>query len=396
MKIIFFNTHPIQYFGPLYKHLNQNNLETEAWYASDKGVREQTDKEFGVKIKWDIPVLEGYQHRFFKNYSFFRKSTFFQYFNPGVVNAMRKEPKSVVIIHGWNTLSHYLVLFAAKVYGHKVCIRGENPKNQERTTGLKKAVRFYFLKYSVFRFVDYALFIGKENRKFYEFFGLPSHKLVHVPYSVDNCRLQKEFKEQKKKSNEFRNELNIPTEAFVVLFAGKYIQKKRPMDLLRAALRLEQEGRVKNIYFVFMGEGELRQCMENFINENKLQNVVLTGFVNQSFINKYYVIADAFVMCSGHGETWGLVVNEAMNFALPIITSDVPGSAHDLVSHGTNGLVYRMGDVNALADSISKMYLRFKNNSLDEMRSNSLQKIEDYSYKQIYTALQGVVESQKQ
>ncbi len=73
-----------------------------------------------------------------------------------------------------------------------------------------------------------------------------------------------------------------------------------------------------------------------------MENVHLTGFINQSVIPKYYAIGDAFVMCSQEGETWGLSVNEAMNFALPIVVSDMVGCSEDLVEEGQNGYHLQM------------------------------------------------------
>ena len=54
----------------------------------------------------------------------------------------------------------------------------------------------------------------------------------------------------------------------------------------------------------------------------------------------------------GWDETWGLVVNEALNFALPVIVSDKVGSAEDLVRSGWNGFVVPHADVGALARAL--------------------------------------------
>src|ERR1700759_5376042 len=96
-------------------------------------------------------------------------------------------------------------------------------------------------------------------------------------------------------------------------------------------------------------EGGLRKEMETFITKNQRRQVSLTGFVNQSRIPLYYAVADVFVMCSGMGETWGLSVNEAMNFETPVIVSATCGCAADLVEEGVNGWVFPTGDIPALA-----------------------------------------------
>ena len=72
-----------------------------------------------------------------------------------------------------------------------------------------------------------------------------------------------------------------------------------------------------------MGDGPLRNELEAYIAQYKVKNVVISGFINQSEIGTIYSMADLFVMCSGIGETWGLSVNEAMNFSLPVIVTSL-------------------------------------------------------------------------
>jgi hypothetical protein len=68
-KIIIINSHPIQYFAPLYKKMTEEGLDVEVWYCSDESIRGENDKGFGTTVKWDIPLLDGYRYRFFKNHS---------------------------------------------------------------------------------------------------------------------------------------------------------------------------------------------------------------------------------------------------------------------------------------------------------------------------------------
>ena len=65
--------------------------------------------------------------------------------------------------------------------------------------------------------------------------------------------------------------------------------------------------------------------------------------------------ADALILPSDFGETWGLVVNEAMATGLPAIVSDRVGSAHDLVVDGDTGFVFPYGDTTALAARIAHL-----------------------------------------
>ena len=74
-NLFFINTHPIQYFAPLYKFIESKNyFNQKIFFLSDHGVSGEFDKEFNSSFKWDIPILDGYKFEFLKNNSF----------NPGV------------------------------------------------------------------------------------------------------------------------------------------------------------------------------------------------------------------------------------------------------------------------------------------------------------------------
>ena len=60
---------------------------------------------------------------------------------------------------------------------------------------------------------------------------------------------------------------------------------------------------------------------------------------------------DVFVLPS-RSETWGLVLNEAMLFQLPVIASSMVGAAEDLIETGKNGYVFDVGDVAHLTDGL--------------------------------------------
>ena len=97
-----------------------------------------------------------------------------------------------------------------------------------------------------------------------------------------------------------------------------------------------------------MGEGKERERLEQYTRERGLSNVFFAGFANQTDLPRYYALSDIFVLPSRR-DNWGLVVNEAMNFELPIITSDAVGSSYDLVKPGENGFVFPTGDVTTLS-----------------------------------------------
>jgi glycosyltransferase involved in cell wall biosynthesis len=83
--------------------------------------------------------------------------------------------------------------------------------------------------------------------------------------------------------------------------------------------------------------------------------VSFAGFLNQSAIASAYAASDCLVLPSDHGETWGLVVNEAMACGLPAVVSDLVGCREDLIIEGKTGLSYPCGDPGALAACLVRM-----------------------------------------
>ena len=383
-SVIILNSHPIQYFAPLYKKMaNESNIDLMIWYCSDESIRGEVDKGFNSKVKWDIPLLDGYKSRFLKNYSPISSiyKGFWGLINLKVIKLLYKQPKSIVWIHGWSYFTHIITIIFAKLFGHTVCLRAETPLNQE----LIKPKFFILFKNIIlkilFIFVDKFLYIGKQNFDFYKSLNISDDQLIPVLYCVDNDRFREVFEHTNKQ--EAREKLVIHSSKKIILFSGKYIKKKRPMDLLKAFTKINN----KDSILIMLGDGEMRKEMEDFITYNKLtDDVILTGFVNQSLIPFYYRAADLFVMCSGSGETWGLSVNEAMNFGIPVIVSDICGCSIDLIENDKNGNIFQMGDLDALTKLIDK-YTNLEKDKLKIMEDFCFQKINQYNYSQIISTI---------
>lgn len=358
--------------------MNDQGVRTKAWYCSDEPIRGVKDKEFGVEMKWDIPLLDGYEYKFFKNHSWkpSHSKGFFGLINLGMVRQLFREPKSVIIVHGWHYCTHFLIFLLGKLKGHTICLRYEAPWKQEvLKEGWKQQIKKLALKSMLFPRIHYFLYIGSQNYLLYKNYGLPEKQLVFSPYAIDNFRFKTQSKQHKKCISQIKNKLGIQDATRIILFSGKYIDKKRPLDLLQAFSQIN----IPDCWLIMIGEGDLRKEMEAFIREKKLKRVILTGFVNQSSIAEYYAIGDVFVMCSGVGETWGLSVNEAMNFNLPVIVSDLTGCSDDLVKEGVNGYVFKTGNVDELAERLRQVL--HKNSLSWKVTSENL--IEEFNYSKV-------------
>jgi len=156
----------------------------------------------------------------------------------------------------------------------------------------------------------------------------------------------------------------------VFLFAGKFIPKKRVMDLLEAAAGVP-EARV-----VLVGDGPLREKLKARAERPDLTGrVEFVGFKNQMELPAYLAAADCLVLPSDGTETWGLIVNEAMACGKPAIVSEACGCEPDLIVQGETGYSFKLGDIKALADCLR----RFGKNRDQDWSGKVRRKVAEYS-----------------
>jgi len=336
-------SHPIQYQAPLLRLLAQDPaIDLTVFFCARVGAEAWVDPGFGVSVRWDTPVLDGYRHVFLRNLAP-RPSVdrFFGLINPGIVRVLGQGRWDALLVHGYAHLTNWLAFAASRLDRIPLLLRGESTPHRP-TLPLRRAVRSAALR-RLFRGTAAFLAIGTLNAEFYRALGVPAGKVFHTPYAVDNDRFMAAAQALRPGREEIRRRLGIPPEGVLLLFSGKLIPRKRPLDLLRALARPGLERAVAG----FVGDGELRPALEEEARRLGSDRVRFFGFKNQRELADYYTAADVFVLPSQF-ETWGLVVNEAMCFGLPIVTTTAVGAWRDLVREGWNGHVVPPGDVDAL------------------------------------------------
>jgi len=199
------------------------------------------------------------------------------------------------------------------------------------------------------------------------------------PYSVDNDYYYKKSKELSGQREEIKKDLGIPVDLPVILFLSKLIHRKRPMFLLEVFSELDVTAAL-----VFVGSGYSYNALTKFAKRENIKNVYFFGFQNYSQIPKFYSISDIFAFPS-LGESWGLVVNEAMCFGLPIVTTDRVMSSYDLVKNGENGYILAAQDYEGFKDRLK--YLIQHPEERKRLGNKSLEIIKDWSYQHYLAGL---------
>lgn len=342
VRLAILTTHPIQYASPLFRRLaREPDIGLTVLYASDISLRDHADPGFGRRIAWDVPLLEGYASEFLPAWGGTGEVTFWRPFSRGLARRLRKERFDWLMVHGYSRPVHWLAILLARARGVRVLVRDEATAVSRRRGPFKRALKRLFFA-ALGRLADGFLAIGTLNKAYYEQQGIASAKIFLTPYAVDNEFFRKADPER---AARLRQDLGIPATAPVILYASKLQHRKHADHLLDAFLRLRLRTLPRDAHLVLAGDGELLPRLRAMAKD--VPEVHFLGFKSQHELSDCYAMCDVFVLPSSF-ETWGLVVNEAMNLGKAVVVSDQVGCGPDLVRHGVNGFVFPVGDIEAL------------------------------------------------
>jgi glycosyltransferase involved in cell wall biosynthesis len=317
----------------------------EILFLCPHGLSETRDPEFNRSFAWDLPMLEEYKSRFLEIPGWDLKAPMKMKIKMkgGLKPIFEETGATHLWVEGWRFPAFWQAVGQAKKAGLQVWCRGESndlaPEPSFPKKLLKKALMGWF-----FGKVDAFLCIGQANRRLYRKAGVPERKLHSAPYFVDNERFSASAERLWPEREKIRVEWGIRPGACVVLYSGKFITKKRVMDLAKA-FRLVCEKQPGKFHLLLAGDGPQRAELEQ---ELAGLPVTFAGFLNQTEIPRAYAAADVMVMASDWGETWGLSANEALASGVPVILSDQCGCGEDLSSATAEAKVFPMGDVQRL------------------------------------------------
>lgn len=348
-------THPIQYQAPLWRLLaRQPGLHVRAFFGTDMSIRGYRDPGFGVSVKWDTPLLDGYEHEFISTDPKVQQISFTHPGFRGIYARLRAFAPDVVVLTAYASLFHLGSLRAARRLGAKVVMRHEASDIAQSRSRFKGAIRDILLRVLYNRVDEFAA-IGTEARRHLIRLGIKKERIGFSPYCVDSDFMETQVENWQPQRANLRTEIEARPDDIVFVFAGKLVAKKDPL-LIVSALKLLPEELRQRIHLVVAGDGELKSDLESQGRAVLGPRLHTMGFLNQSEIGRAYTMGDVLILPSrrGEGETWGLVVNEAMQFGLPAIVSDGVGSRSDLVEEGEAGFSFQSGDATELSYAIKK------------------------------------------
>lgn len=341
-RLAILTSHPIQYYAPLFREIARR-FDTKVFFAHDATAEQQAAAGFGHAFRWDVDLLGGYDSEFLPNVARNPGAGHFSGCDtPTVAARLRAGRFDALLVTGWHLKSYVQGIAAARRLGIAVMARGDSQLETPRSF-VRRAVKEAAYP-ALLRVLDAALYVGARNHAYYQHYRYPESRLFFSPHCVDTERFAAGAGDSARRA--LRAELGIPMDEKVVLFAGKLVPFKRPLDVIEAAAIVRREGVPASV--AVAGSGELEGEMRARADALSVPLHWL-GFRNQSAMPAVYAAADVLVLPSTGRETWGLVCNEALACGTPVVVSDAVGCAPDLAADGMAGGVFPAGDTVALS-----------------------------------------------
>jgi glycosyltransferase involved in cell wall biosynthesis len=334
-------SHPIQYYVPLYRSLSRrDDVVVKVFFTWHAGASAQHDPGFGKEYRWDIPLTDGYDYELVANTARRPGSDrFFGIRTPRLIERIMSWKPDAVHVTGYAYVSHLSVMRALHSRSVPVIFRGDSHLLDSETPW-RAFLKRVFLRH-IYGWTDACLYVGKNNYEYCRAMSVPVEKLFYCPHSIEVSRFSEPNEELEEKAAKWRGELGIKPSNKVLLYAGKFEERKQPIELMKAMERLESS----NILLVMVGDGEIGEEVRGLAASNVARFLVLP-FQNQSKMPLVYRLADVVLLPSAYRETWGLCLNEAMACGRRVLASDKVGGAVDLIQSVKDGAIFASGDWN--------------------------------------------------
>ena len=200
---------------------------------------------------------------------------------------------------------------------------------------------YYPMEKWLSRYTDALITINQED------YRLASQKMkaqttYYIPgIGVDTSKFENPAVDRESK----RKELDIPSEATVLISVGELTKRKNHQTAIKAVSKIKND----NVYYIICGQGELHESLQSLCKSLGMEHRVLFLGHRTDIVDLLHM-SDVFVFPS-LWEGLGLAAIEAMACGLPIITSNIHG-INDYSEHGRTGYSYSPTNVDGFAEAI--------------------------------------------
>ena len=218
---------------------------------------------------------------------------------------------------------------------------------------VKSAKRSFVKMFAGFigRHADAILVPGTKHMEFFTSLGANPRKIFIMP-NVSSIESNAADNDNK---NKIQKELGLEGKK-VILYVGRLINLKGVNYLIESFAKLNKI--MENVVLVIVGEGKRKKELESLAHKLGIEDkVYFTGNIDNHMLGGYYLLSNVFVLPSittYFADACPLVVNEAMYFGKPVITSDAVGTTF-MIKNGENGFVVPERDADSLSEAIYKV-----------------------------------------
>ncbi|NBB30771.1 glycosyltransferase family 4 protein [Cellulophaga sp. BC115SP] len=255
----------------------------------------------------------------------------------GMLSAIREFKPDVVNITGYYDLAFWVVLFYCKLHRIKLVLSNESTAVDHIRNGLKEKIKSIFV-----RQFDGFFNFGSLSAQYMLSLGAQSNQLLVEKNCVDNATIRTIYDDAKLQAEQTKQ--NQQLKKYNLIFVGRLISFKN-LSFLIKAFGLAKSKLSNEWGLIILGDGEDKAKLENLTKEQNVEDINFFPGVGWQEVPRYLALADVLVLPS-YSEPWGLVVNEAMACAMPVIVSENCGCAADIVKDGINGFTFNPYDIN--------------------------------------------------
>lgn len=264
-----------------------------------------------------------------------------------------KKPDYIII--GDASLTSYLAALTCKALKIKYIWWNEILPFTPTSQGIIGKLRKFSIQHANHHFVS-----GTLAKEFIKSYGIKEDMITIIPDAVDNELYINYYNQFKDDRDQLRSSFGIEEQDFVFLYVGQFIKRKNILLLLKAFKEAKKHDTSLKLFLV--GGGEDYEEITLFVKNNDLEtSVIIQEFLQIQELSKIYTVCDSLVIIS-ESEPWGMVVNEAMCFGLPVLASYTVGAAADLIDN-KSGII--INDYRNISE-ITLTLLNMKNKKWDK------------------------------
>jgi glycosyltransferase involved in cell wall biosynthesis len=257
-----------------------------------------------------------------------------------------KNGSDLMILGGWDEPSYLICWLYGVLTGKKILFWVESTAYEGNRRGIRESYKKILL-----RLAKGCLVPGERASEYCSMLGVPKERIFVAPNSTDRAHFNMQASRLSNYRDQIREDLGI--RGVTILFVGRLVEEyKNVATLIQAFKKLTAI--VSPVSLIVVGDGPDRVRYESIVKETGIFGVHFLGELKHNELCRVYTAADIQVLPS-RIEPWGFVLNEGMEFGLPLVVSEAVGAGPDLVHPGENGFVFPVGDSDKLGEILESL-----------------------------------------